>query len=290
MDMASQNDSSKHGSPFPDRKLPGPGRFLQPDRNPDFAFSAPPCSPPFHCQDRPLTSPPMFRNTLLPEQRRRHFQNNSYIATNTTTSTTSSLDKTKTCLTCTILFLVILNIFCIPVLIFYFVGPHSSTFTVEQVTFHYPIFYNSSSSTRFSSLFDINMKVNNPARHIGVFYEYDNSIVATYSGIRLCSGGIPPFYQPPKDEMLVQSHLTCLRVILPDHIKQKLEHDNRNQRVPLTLSMMGTVRFKMWSVTLGALLRVSCKIILDNLNTSTPELISSACDSAAGFLFAAIRN
>ncbi|XP_021286276.1 NDR1/HIN1-like protein 13 [Herrania umbratica] len=283
MAMASPNESPKRGYPCPGDNLADPDRL----RSPRFAFNVPPSSPSFHYQDRPLTPPPMFRNAVLREHRRRHFQNNNYTA-NSTTTTTSSHAKVQICLIGAVMFFSILTVIGIPIMLFYVFGPHSPSFSVEQVSFYYPIFY--SSPTRFSSLFNITMKVNNPARHIGVFFERDNSIVASYYGIRLCSGEIPPFFQPPKDEMLVQSPLTGLGVVLPDDVNQKLENDHKKERVPLTLSMMGMVRFKMGSVTSRALLKVSCEMVLDNLMTYTPNIISSSCDSAAGFWFPTIRN
>ncbi|XVF11488.1 hypothetical protein REPUB_Repub08aG0031700 [Reevesia pubescens] len=279
MVMTSPNESPKRCYPSPDKKVAGSGgRLLRPERNPRFAFNVPPCSPSFRYQDRPLNPPPMFPNTLPPKQRRR----------TTPTTTSSSHDKTRTFLIGSIVFFSILAMIGIPVMVFYVFGPHSPTFSVEKVTLHNPIFYKS--PTSFSSLINITMKVNNPARHIGIFYEYDNSIVATYSGIRLCSGGIPPFFQPPKDELFLQSPLTGLGVVLPDDLKQKLKNNARNRRIPLALNMMGMVRFKMGSVTSRALLKVSCEIVLDNLNTYTPKLISSSCGSTAGFWFATIRN
>ncbi|XVF49575.1 hypothetical protein PTKIN_Ptkin04bG0023400 [Pterospermum kingtungense] len=280
MAMASSTDETqKLGYPSPDKTLAAaPGRVLRHDRNPSFAFGVP------SYPNQPLpNSPNMYGNSLLREQRRRHFRHNfPTITTTTTTKTTSSHDKIRTCLIIAMIFFSILALVGVPIIMFYVFGPHSPTFSIEQVTLYSP--------NGLTSLFNITLKVNNPSRHIGIFYEDHNSIVASYSGIRLSSGGFPGFFQPPKEETRLMAPMAGLGVFLPDDVNQKLQNDIRNQRVPLALNVMGMVRFMMGSLKPKAVLKVSCEMVLDNLMSNNPKLVSSSCDSTAGFWFLVISN
>ncbi|OMO93842.1 hypothetical protein COLO4_16641 [Corchorus olitorius] len=271
--MESPKRNPKHGYHSPNNNQPfSAAKILRPVRNPRFAYNVAP------------------RSTNLKDHRKRLLQNAANNPTNTTkTNSARHLNKYKFCIIASIIFFSMIIVVGIPIILLIALGPRVPTLTVEQVSFYYPIFYES--PTRFASLFNITMKVTNPARHISFVFEGDNSIiVASYSGIRLSSGVFPSFFQEPKEEITLQTPMTGIGLVLPDDVKKKLESDHEKRMVPLTLSVMGRVKYEMGFIKLRAMLRVSCEVVLDNLVTYTTNIVSSNCDSAAGFWLPYIRT
>lgn len=287
--MASSNENPNPRYPSPNKTLAAPGRPIRSGRNPSTAVEIPLTA--LHNQNRPnrsLSPPPMVANALLREQRRQHFQNNFRFATNrtttTTTITTTRHSKFQKFWLVGLIVAAVIAFFGFLFVMYYVFGPRAPNFTIEQITIYSP--------SRFSTALNITMKVTNPSRHVAVFYKDHSSVVASYSGIRLCSGGFPPFYQPPLEETRLQYSLTGLAVDFPDDVSLKLKNDKDNKMIPMALNMMVMVRFKIGKLMAkSAVVKVSCELVLEDLmRTYTPDKISGSCYSTASFWSPIVLN
>ncbi|OMO76877.1 hypothetical protein CCACVL1_15336 [Corchorus capsularis] len=180
----------------------------------------------------------------------------------------------------------------IPIITFYLFGPCSPDFHVEQVNLHYPIFY--TGPTKYASLLNVTMKVQNPSKTIHTLYERDNFIVARYSEIPL-SNGMIPLQLSPLGETVVEARLEGLGIEVPEGevLRLNLQYDHDRKRVPLSFDITGMVKFKLGSRTIwSAVVKGYCDLELENLyHVDHPTMImSQRCDSQAGFWFPIIRT
>ncbi|OMO64745.1 late embryogenesis abundant hydroxyproline-rich glycoprotein [Corchorus olitorius] len=181
----------------------------------------------------------------------------------------------------------------IPIINFYLFGPCSPDFHVEQVNLHYPIFY--TGPTKYASLLNVTMKVQNPSKTFHTLYERDNIIVASYSEIPLSNGMIPPFQLSPLGATVVEARLEGLGIDVPEGevMRLNLQYDHQRKRVPLSFDITGMVKFKLGSRTIwSAVVKAYCDLELENLDhvDHPPRIMSQRCDSQAGFWFPMIRN
>eukprot|EP01018_Ginkgo_biloba_P038272 Gb_01957 [translate_table: standard] len=131
---------------------------------------------------------------------------------------------------------------------------------------------------RLSSELDLTIRVQNPNKRIGIYYEENSRLEVFYweNNTELCSGSIPAFYQGHNNTTVVQARLTRPNVGLWNGIGRSLQ---QNERIPLNVKV--NVPFKM---KVGSLISpkftasVRCNLSLEALSANgTARTGSTRC-------------
>lgn len=154
--------------------------------------------------------------------------------------------------------------------------PESPNYSVENLSINGLNL--SSSSQAISPEFDVTVRAENPNDKIGIYYEKGSSVKVYYSGINLCNGVLPAFYQPSNNVTIFQTALTGPGVVLSSTDYQTLMNQQREGKVPFKLKLRVPVKLKVGSVKSWTItVKVSCDITVNGL-TAKSGIVSKDCD------------
>ncbi|XP_030521201.1 NDR1/HIN1-like protein 13 [Rhodamnia argentea] len=136
---------------------------------------------------------------------------------------------------------------------------------------------NLTSSSPVSPAMDVAVRANNPNDKIGIYYLEGSSAEVYYTGIKLCDGALPVFYQPANNATVFDAALKGGAMVLTSELRQALVSDQTQGRVPLTVKVTAPVKLKLgalktWKITV----KVTCDVTVDKL-TSTAKIGSREC-------------
>uniref|UniRef100_A0A1D1YA03 Uncharacterized protein At1g08160 n=1 Tax=Anthurium amnicola TaxID=1678845 RepID=A0A1D1YA03_9ARAE len=125
--------------------------------------------------------------------------------------------------------------------------------------------------------FDVAVRVENPNNKIGIRYRSGSSVAVSYSGVDLCSGGWPVFYQGPRNTTVVRTSLTGSGIRLSSAMDRELAGEQGRGEVPLVLTARVPVRIRVGAVTTWTItVKVRCDLVVDSL-TASSKVVSTSC-------------
>lgn len=154
--------------------------------------------------------------------------------------------------------------------------PESPNYSVEDVAV---AGINVTSPTAvISPRIDVAVRAENPNDKIGIYYERDSSVRVYYSGVKLCDGVLPAFYQPSNNVTVFKMALTGSGIELTESLLAALRGAQTQGKVPLELKLRAPVKIKIGSVkTWTITVKVNCDVTVDKL-TADAKIVSKDCD------------
>jgi hypothetical protein len=124
----------------------------------------------------------------------------------------------------------------------------------------------------------VTVRARNPNDKIGVYHETGGSSKLFYSGVNLCNGVLPAFYQPSNNVTVFQTELRGSDIVLSSQLHTALLTEQRQGRVPLRLNLEAPVKIKVGSVkTWTITFKIKCDLTVDNL-TAGSTIVTKDCD------------
>ncbi|KAJ8568370.1 hypothetical protein K7X08_027903 [Anisodus acutangulus] len=152
--------------------------------------------------------------------------------------------------------------------------PESPKYTISDVAIRN---FNLMSSSPVSPEFDVTIRAENRNNKIGVYYWKGISVTVVYSGINLCNGKLPAFYQSTNNVTVFQTPLKGSNVMLGTAIKTALRNEQKQGKVPFTVNIKAPVKVKVGAVkTWEITVKVKCDITVNAL-TAKSKIISKDC-------------
>lgn len=137
---------------------------------------------------------------------------------------------------------------------------------------------NLTSTGAVSPAMDVTVRANNPNGKIGIYYLGGSSAEVYYTGVKLCGGALPAFYQPPDNATVFEAALKGEAMVLASQVRQALASDQSQGSVPLTVKVTAPVKLKVGAVrTWKITVKVTCDVTVDKL-TATAKIGSTDCD------------
>ncbi|KAL5977550.1 hypothetical protein ACLOJK_024933 [Asimina triloba] len=133
------------------------------------------------------------------------------------------------------------------------------------------------SSLMLSPEFNVTVSAENPNGKISIYYEKGSSASVSYSGVELCNGVLPVFYQGSKNVTVFQTALTGNGVVLSATKRGALVANQQGGNIPLEVDLRVPVKVKFevvktWTLTF----KVGCDLTVDEL-TENAKIVSKAC-------------
>ncbi|GLJ52111.1 hypothetical protein SUGI_1108420 [Cryptomeria japonica] len=151
--------------------------------------------------------------------------------------------------------------------------PRLPNFSVERLETRS---FNFSRDSGLSSEFYIAVLDKNRNSKIGIYYKEDNSLGFSYSGVELCSGSFPGFYQGHGNVTLLETSLIGSNVPFSEELYLGVVSEENEKRVPLEISINMPVRIKAGLLKLPKMtVRVRCSIIVSGLSANQESQIES---------------
>lgn len=152
--------------------------------------------------------------------------------------------------------------------------PKVPSYTVEGVSVRG---FNLSSPQALSPEFDVAVKAENPNGRIGIDYRDGGSVVVSHSGVDLCSGAWPAFYQGSKNATVFRAALRGSGVRLGGAQRGALAAELRRRAVPLEVGLRVPVRVRIGAATtLTVTVVASCVVTVDGLKARA-RVVSTSC-------------
>lgn len=164
--------------------------------------------------------------------------------------------------------------------VFYLVyRPKPPSFSVERVSVNGVNV--ASSADMISPVFNVTVRAENGNGKIGVYYESGSSVTVSYDDVKLCEGVLPVFYQPPRNVTVFVTALSGGDIVLSSSDKDKLAGEQKNGKVPLTMTVELPVRVKVGSLRTWKLTaKAECHVALSAL-TEKAKVVSKKCSVSA---------
>ncbi|XP_052196110.1 NDR1/HIN1-like protein 6 [Diospyros lotus] len=126
--------------------------------------------------------------------------------------------------------------------------------------------------------FDVNITSRNPNKKIGIYYEGGSHIKVYYTGIQLCQGSLPKFYQGHRNTTVITVTMTGQTQNATD-ILQSLQAQQQTGSIPLYLRAKVPVKIKLGSLKLPKWkFSARCNLVVDSLDAdNTIRIRSSSC-------------
>ncbi|XAR60256.1 hypothetical protein NMG60_11033540 [Bertholletia excelsa] len=153
--------------------------------------------------------------------------------------------------------------------------PESPKYSIEDVAIRG---FNVTSPSAISPEFDVTVRARNPNKKIGIYYEKGSSVNVYYSGIELCNGALPSFYQPSNNLTVFETALKGSNIMLASGLRSSLAAEVKQGEVPFRLKLKAPVKIKIGAVkTWKITVKVSCDVVVDSL-TASSKIVSKDCD------------
>ncbi|GFS37846.1 late embryogenesis abundant (LEA) hydroxyproline-rich glycoprotein family [Actinidia rufa] len=154
--------------------------------------------------------------------------------------------------------------------------PESPKYSIDDVSIHG---FNLTSPSAVSPEFNVTIRAQNPNDKIGIYYQKESSVTVYYSGINLCNGVLPVFYQPSNNLTVFQTALKGSKILLTNAVHSTLAAEEKRGELPFRLNLKAPVKFKVgavktWTITF----KVKCELTVDSL-TSSAKIVTTDCDS-----------
>lgn len=134
-----------------------------------------------------------------------------------------------------------------------------------------------SSALKFSPVFNVTVRADNPNDKIGIYYRSGSSVEIYYLEVKLSNGVLPVFYQPTNNLTVFPTVLKGSGIELTSMMKSSMMLAQSRGDVPLGLKIRAPVRIKVGSVTMWTMtVKVDCDIKVDKL-TENAKIVSKAC-------------
>lgn len=164
----------------------------------------------------------------------------------------------------------------ISVAVFYLVFlPESPKYSVDNLSIKG---INLTSPSTISPKINATIRAHNPNNKIGIYYRKGSSVSISYSGINLCEGVLPTFYQPSNNVTMLKMALTGPEIKLNATDRKALISAQSQGKVHLKLKLRTAVKIKVGAVkTLEITVKVNCDVVVDKLTTNA-KIVSKDCD------------
>ncbi|GLJ52112.1 hypothetical protein SUGI_1108430 [Cryptomeria japonica] len=158
--------------------------------------------------------------------------------------------------------------------IFYLVfNPRLPNYSVERLETRS---FNFSRDSGLSSEIYISVLAENSNFRIGIYYKEDNILGFSFSGVQLCSGKFPGFYQGHGNVTLLEASLTGSNVPFSEELYLGLVNEENEKKVPLEIGIDMPVRIKAGLLKLPKIIvRVRCSITMSGLSPNQDSQIES---------------
>ncbi|XP_057480058.1 NDR1/HIN1-like protein 13 [Actinidia eriantha] len=158
--------------------------------------------------------------------------------------------------------------------------PESPKYSVDDVSIRG---FNLTSPSAVSPEFNVTIRAQNPNDKIGIYYQKGSSVTVYYSGINLCNGALPAFYQPSNNLTVFQTALKGSTILLTSAVHSTLAAEEKRGEVPFRLNLKAPVKFKVGSVkTWTITVKVRCELTVDNL-TASSKIVTKDCNYRVKF-------
>lgn len=153
--------------------------------------------------------------------------------------------------------------------------PEALKYSVNQISIKG---LNLTSPLPISPEFYVSIRAQNPNDRIGIYYEKGSSVDVYYSGVRLCTGVLPVFYQPSNNVTVFETALKGSSIVLSSGVRSALLKGQREKKVPLRLNLKVPAKIKVGAVKTWTInVKVRCELTVDSL-TARSRIVSKDCD------------
>lgn len=160
--------------------------------------------------------------------------------------------------------------------VFYLVvRPKTPKYSVESIAIKG--FNLKNQNLTISPEFDVTVRADNPNKKIGIYYERGSDVTVSYTGVQLCNGALPAFYQGSRNVTIFQTVLIGSEIHLSSALHTALVAEQNQGQVPLLVALDVPVKIKVgaiktWKITV----KVRCDVNVDKL-TSDSRIVSKKC-------------
>ncbi|KAJ6846266.1 uncharacterized protein M6B38_279485 [Iris pallida] len=131
--------------------------------------------------------------------------------------------------------------------------------------------------------FAVTVTARNPNGRIGIYYEEGSRLSVLYSGLGLCAGSFPVFYQGHRNTSAVTVALAGAAQVGGD-LTAALQRQQRTGSVPLEFRGSVPVRVKFGALKLRKMTsKVRCDLVVDSLSANNQIGIKSSSCKFEGF-------
>jgi len=172
------------------------------------------------------------------------------------------------CLCCTICFLfaLVATIAIVCGILYWVFQPKIPKYSVDSIHIT-NLSINSDLSTNCQ--FSVNVTAWNPNKKIGIYYLDNSHLAVLYSGVELCTGALPAFYQGHKNTTFLPVALSATGARLTTDMVSALNKQQQQDSIPLNLKANVPVKIKLGKLKLMKIkVRVRWDLVVDKLDVS----------------------
>ncbi|XP_009613605.1 NDR1/HIN1-like protein 6 [Nicotiana tomentosiformis] len=184
------------------------------------------------------------------------------------------------CCTCCLLFLLIIIIGALAAAFYFVFQPKIPNYSVDSMRIT-QFNFNNDMSLLFAT-FNVNITARNPNKKIGIYYESGSHLSVWYTGVKLCEGSLPKFYQGHRNTTVLSLNLSG-QTENASELLQSLQVDQQKGSIPLNLRAKVPVKLKIGKLKLMKWkFLVKCRLDVDSLSANNAIRIRNS-DCKFGF-------
>lgn len=180
------------------------------------------------------------------------------------------------CCTCCLLFIIIIIIAALSAAFYFVFQPKIPKYSVDSMRIT-QFNFNNDMSLLFAT-FNVNITARNPNKKIGIYYENGSQLSVWYTGVQLCEGSLPRFYQGHQNTTVLSLDLSGQTQNVTG-LLQALQVDQQRGSIPLNLRAKVPVKLKIGNLKLMKWnFLVKCSLDVDSLSANnTIRIRNSDC-------------
>ncbi|KAJ8545053.1 hypothetical protein K7X08_017636 [Anisodus acutangulus] len=163
---------------------------------------------------------------------------------------------------------------------FYFVfQPKIPTYSVDSMRIRQ---FSFNTDMNLFATFNVDITARNPNKKIGIYYESGSHLSVWYTGVKLCEGSLPRFYQGHQNTTVLSLDLSG-QTQNATELLQALQVDRQRGSIPLNLRAKVPVKLKIGKLKLMKWkFLVKCRLDVDSLSANNAIRIRNS-DCKFGF-------
>ncbi|CAN4078451.1 unnamed protein product [Withania somnifera] len=184
------------------------------------------------------------------------------------------------CWTCCLLLFLIIIIAALAAAFYFVFQPKIPNYSVDSMRIT-QFNFNNDMSLLFAT-FNVNITARNPNKKIGIYYESGSHLSVWYTGVTLCEGSLPRFYQGHQNITVLSLDLSG-QTQNATGLLQALQVDQQRGSIPLNLRAKVPVKLKIGKLKLMKWkFLVKCRLDVDRLSANNAIRIRNS-DCKFGF-------